>query len=275
MHRALLVSAGGRIYAFDIADVNTLLRIKVEDIRSMEGREILSFQGAPLPVAVLADALGTSSHELLYDDQKMPAVVLEAGTDRVAFIVDELLAEQEIVVKGLGRRLKRVRNVSGATILGTGKIALIINSPELIRSTLGRPPRQGVTNALTESVTDMKKRLLLVDDSVTTRALEKSILEAAGYDIISAADGLEAWQLLQEKGADLVVSDVEMPRMDGISLTETIRSSRRFNSIPVILVTAMETEQDRTRGMDAGADAYLPKSTFDQKDLLAAISQLL
>jgi two-component system chemotaxis sensor kinase CheA len=275
MHRALLVSAGGRIYAFDIADVNTLLRIKVEDIRSMEGREMLSFQGAPLPVAVLADALGTSSHETLYDDRKIPAVVLEAGTDRVAFIVDELLAEQEIVVKGLGRRLKRIRNISGATILGTGKIALIINSPELIRSTLGHPPRQGVTNALIESVTDMKKRLLLVDDSVTTRALEKSILEAAGYDIISAADGLEAWQLLQEKGADLVVSDVEMPRMDGISLTETIRSSRRFNSIPVILVTAMETEQDRTRGMDAGADAYLPKSTFDQKDLLAAISQLL
>jgi two-component system chemotaxis sensor kinase CheA len=115
----------------------------------------------------------------------------------------------------------------------------------------------------------------LADDSVTTRTLERSILEAAGYEVATAADGSAAWQLLQETGADVVVSDVEMPKMDGFALARAIRGSKRFRDLPIILLTALETPQDRTRGMEAGADAYLLKSSFDQKMLLATIEQLL
>jgi len=105
--------------------------------------------------------------------------------------------------------------------------------------------------------------------------LQKNILESAGYDVIAAVDGMEAWRLLSEKGADLVISDVEMPRMDGFSLTEAIRESKHFRDLPVILVTAMESDADKARGLAAGADAYCLKSSFDQKDLLATIARLL
>jgi two-component system chemotaxis sensor kinase CheA len=121
----------------------------------------------------------------------------------------------------------------------------------------------------------VRRRLLVVDDSATIRALEKSILEAAGYDVAVAADGQEAWQLLLETGADLVVSDVEMPRMDGFTLTETIRASRQFRDLPVVLVTAMESEADKARGLAVGANAYRLKSAFDQTDLLATIERIL
>ena len=120
-----------------------------------------------------------------------------------------------------------------------------------------------------------RRRLLLADDSLTTRALERSILEAAGYDVIVAVDGQSAWQLLQERGADLLLSDVEMPKMDGLSLTQTVRTSTRFRDLPVILLTSRDSQEDRARGLEAGANAYLVKSAFDQTKLLQAIEQLL
>jgi two-component system chemotaxis sensor kinase CheA len=120
-----------------------------------------------------------------------------------------------------------------------------------------------------------KGRLIIADDSVTTRTLEKSILEAAGYEVTVASDGLEAWRLLQEKGADLLVSDVQMPRMDGFDLTAAIRNSQRFRRLPVVLVTGAESESDKTRGLEVGANAYLLKSAFDQTTLLETIRQML
>ncbi len=118
-------------------------------------------------------------------------------------------------------------------------------------------------------------RLLVVDDSVTTRTLEKSILEAAGYEVTTAVDGEAGWRMLQERGADLLISDIEMPRMDGFALTETVRASGRFADLPVILFSSRASESDRARGIEVGADAYLVKSAFDQKELLETIAQLL
>ena len=155
----------------------------------------------------------------------------------------------------------------GATVLATGRIALILNAADLLRSALGvrnRPHGFNIDDRRRRS--NRRSASSSVDDSVTTRTLVKSILEASGYDVTDAADGLEAWQYLQEKGADLVVSDVEMPRMDGFALTEAIRSSRRLQRLPVILVTGLENEKDKMHGLDAGADAYLVKSAFDQTE---------
>jgi two-component system chemotaxis sensor kinase CheA len=115
----------------------------------------------------------------------------------------------------------------------------------------------------------------VVDDSITTRTLERSILEAAGYEVLTAADGAEGWRVLQERGCDLVVADVEMPGMDGFALCEAIRGSRLHATLPVVLVTAMESDQHRARGLEAGADAYIGKSSFDQEALLDTIRQLL
>ncbi len=121
----------------------------------------------------------------------------------------------------------------------------------------------------------MKKRILVAEDSVTTRTLEKSILEAADYDVAVAVDGAEAWRLLQDRGADLLVTDIEMPRMDGFTLTETVRGSQRFRDLPIVLLTSHETDQDKARGAQLGANAYLTKGAFDQRNLLETIAQLL
>ncbi len=272
---ALLVTTAAQTYAFDSAVVRGLRRVGASELRPVEGRDVLIFEGMPVAVYRLADILGHQGRGADQVSDKVLVVIVEADGQRAGFVVDELLAEQEVVVKDLGARLQRVRNVVGATVLATGRIALILNASDLLGSALETETGHTVSKSMTGTSVESKKRLLVVDDSVTTRTLVKSILEASGYDVTDAADGLEAWQYLQEKGADLVVSDVEMPRMDGIALTEAIRSSRRLQGLPVILVTGLEKEQDKMRGLDAGADAYLVKSAFDQTNLIRTIQQLV
>ena len=203
----------------------------------------------------------------------MPVLVVVAGERTMAFAVDEFVAEQEILIKSLGARIRRLPLVAGATLLSSGKIALVLNAANLVRSALGKTPVPATT--VETKAVKTPKRILIVEDSVTTRALEKSILEAAGYQVSTAVDGRAAWQFLQEHDMDLVVSDVEMPHMDGFELTEAIRSSRKHQVLPVVLVTAREKEQDKERGIAVGADAYLVKSAFDQRNLLETIAQLL
>ncbi|MEA3246792.1 MAG: response regulator [Gemmatimonadota bacterium] len=164
--------------------------------------------------------------------------------------------------------------VGGATILGTGAAALVLDVPTVVATGIGAASRAGVAAAIPASH-ERRRTVLVVDDSITTRTLEQTVLEAAGYDVLTAADGADAWRVLQERGADLVVADVEMPRMDGVDLTAAIRASKRFREVPVILVSALESDAHRRRGLEAGADAYLGKSGFDQQRLLDAIRQLL
>ena len=285
--RVLMVTAGGQTFAVAAANVVKLVRADAGQVRSVEGRQMLALGGAPVPLASLAETLGlrpVAPAPLTAGGRgrgngatahgKTPVVLLAASDRRMAFVVEEFRAEQEVVVKNLGSRIRRTRFVSAATILPSGKIALVLNTPNLVRQALRRPTGPALV-APEPAALPAKKRILVVDDSLTTRALEKSILEAAGYDVAAAADGAAGWQLLQEQGADLVVSDVDMPRMDGFALTEAVRGSQRFGGLPVVLVTARETEADKARGVAVGADAYLGKSAFDQKNLLETIAQLL
>ena len=269
--RALLARVAGRTYALPSVNLVRLARIKLDALGWIEGRPVLLGMGRPIPVAELADVLGIRRTERTAAD-KVSLAVVEVGDRRLALIVDELVAEQEVVAKGMGPRLRRVRHFTGATVLPTGEIALIVSMPELLATGIGT--RSGLAIVAAGSKT-AARRLLVADDSVTTRTLEKTVLEAAGYEVITASDGAEAWHLLQERGADLVISDVEMPRMDGLALTEAVRGSRRFRDLPVILLTALDNERDRARGLEVGADAYLVKSAFDQTVLLRTVEQLL
>jgi two-component system chemotaxis sensor kinase CheA len=269
--RALLARVAGRTYALPSVNLVRLARIRLDALGWIEGRPVLLGMGPPIPVAELADVLGIRRTERTAAD-KVSLAVVEVGDRRLALIADELIAEQEVVTKGMGPRLQRVRHFTGATVLPTGEIALIVSMPELIATGIGM--RTGLALAAAGSKT-AARRLLVADDSVTTRTLEKTVLEAAGYEVITASDGAEAWHLLQERGADLVISDVEMPRMDGFALTEAVRGSRRFRNVPVILLTALDNERDRARGLEVGADAYLVKSAFDQGVLLGTVEQLL
>jgi two-component system, chemotaxis family, sensor kinase CheA len=269
--RVLFVRSAGQVYAIPATNVRRLVRVSPSELRSAEGRTLLAVDGGLVAVVSLADVLGTA--RAWSETPRLSLAVLSAGERSLALAVDELLTEEEVVVKGLGPRLAGMRSFAGGTILSSGRVGLILSAADLVERALGtaspfvlheRPPAATV-----------KRRILLADDSLTTRTLEKSILMAAGYEVVAAADGAQAWRLLQEHGADLLVSDVEMPEMNGIALVETIRASRRFRNLPVILVTALGSEKDRARGLEAGASAYLVKSAFDQRVLLETIEQLL
>ncbi len=273
--RALLVEAGGLTWAWASTNIHRLVHVGPEDFRTVGGREVLRTDEGPIPVAALATTLGLPAGAHSRPDGGRPGLIVAAGERRMAFVVDDLLAEQEIVVKGLGVRLRRVRHFSGATVLPSGRVALVLNAANLIRTAMNQAAGPTLSAASASPAPPARKRLLVVDDSLTTRTLEKSILEAAGYEILTAADGAAGWRLLQEQPVDLVISDVEMPDMDGLTLTETIRRSKRFADLPVILVTARSSDQDKARGIEVGADAYIVKSDFEQKSLLETVAQLL
>jgi two-component system chemotaxis sensor kinase CheA len=270
--RALLVEAAGRTFAVATTQVMGLRRLIPKEVRNVGGREMLAAIDGLLPLVSLAEALGLPAPRR-DRGQGGFVVLVEAGTSRVAFVVDELLAEQDLVVTGLGRRLRRVPNVAGCALMEDGGIALILSAAELAESALQAPARRLLIPAAASEA--IRKRLLVADDSVTTRTLEKTILEEAGYEVRLAADGHQAWRILEEEQIDLVVADVEMPGMDGFTLTETLRHSTALRRIPVVLVTSLSTDKDRARGLEVGADAYIVKSGFDRSGLLEAVGQLL
>jgi len=273
--RALLLKAGGQTFALASASVEALARVDPEEFRSVEGRLVLARRGAPVPLVYLSELLGLPAPEPLQPGAKVPGVIVAAGDRRAAFVVDELAAENEIVIKNLGTRIRRLRHFSGATILADGRVALVLNAGALLRSALMGTPSASAPRAPAHAPLLVRKRLLIVDDSVTTRTLEKSILESAGYEVAVAVDGEAGWRLLQGQGADLLIADVEMPRMDGFALTEAVRDSSRFARLPVVLFTSRADDRDRARGIEVGADAYIVKGQFDQKDLLETVAQLL
>lgn len=161
-------------------------------------------------------------------------------------------------------------HVSGGALQGSGELVLVLNPVSLVHQALGS--RFG---AMAAPVLTTRRRILVADDSMTTRALEQSVLEAAGFEVSTAVDGADAWRQLQESGTDLLVSDIEMPNMDGLTLTRTVRTSERFANLPVVLVTSLDSPEARERGMAAGADAYVGKASAGQAGLLATVRELL
>jgi len=270
--RAVLVETAGQTFAVATTQVISLRRLVPKEVRTVGGREMLVAAQGLLPLVSMAEALGLPAPRR-QRRQGGFVVLVEAGTARVAFVVDALLAEQDLVVTGLGRRLRRVLNVAGCALLEDGGIALILSGAELAESALRTPAGRLLIPSAAPAAAP--KRLLVADDSVTTRTLEKAILEEAGYEVRLAADGHQAWRILQKEQIDLVVADVEMPGMDGFTLVETLRHSTVLPRIPVVLVTSLSTDKDRARGLEVGADAYLVKSGFDRNGLLEAVGQLL
>jgi two-component system chemotaxis sensor kinase CheA len=202
-------------------------------------------------------------------------VVLSSPAKRVAFRVDEVLNEQEVLVKNLGSQLSRVPNVAGAMILSSGTVVPILNVPDLMKSAVNASDPAGAAAAAGEANGRAAKPILVVEDSITARTLLKNILESAGYRVKVAVDGLDAITTLKTEEFAAVVSDIEMPRMDGFDLTDRIRHDQRLSQLPVVLVTALESREHKERGVDVGADAYIVKSSFDQTNLVETVQRLI
>jgi len=212
--------------------------------------------------------------------EEILTVIVAVAERQMAFAVDEVVGEQELVIKSLGKQLSRVGGIAGATVMGNRQVVLVLNVADLIKLTM-RGKRRSVTDRLAETTKPdaeerRQRQILVVDDSITTRTLEKNILEAAGYAVRLATDGQEALHDITAAGIpDLIVTDVAMPRMNGFELTSHIKGDEHMGSTPVILVTSLDSDEDKRRGIEAGADAYIVKSGFDQDNLLETIEQLI
>lgn len=271
--QGLLVKAGGQAFVLPINSVEKILRSAAVDVKRLGSAETIQIDGFPLQVARLTSLLGMNETSKSTPDRHT-VVVVSSAEKRLALIVEGLLGEQEIILKNLSRPLLRVRNFAGATILGNGQIVMILNVVDLIGGTAHAHVPAKVHVERKPASVKRRKTVLVVDDSITTRMLEKNILEAAGYRVLLATDGAEALGVLQGEAVDLVLSDVEMPNLDGFNLTKKIRASAQLKDMPIILVTSLASPEDKSRGIDAGADAYVVKSSFDQGKLLQTIEQL-
>ena len=267
--RGLLVRAGAIPVLLPMDSVDAVIRIVPEEARYVEGRAAVAWRDQTLLLAPLAELLGLA-RATRPPGAKQPCVVVRAGTDRAALLADEVDGELEVLAKPLEPPLVRVRHVSGIGILGTGQLALILRPADLLQAAAA-----GVAVPTSAPARPRTPSVLVVDDSITTRAMEKNLLEAAGYAVRVAVDGADAWAQLRSEPVDLVVSDVDMPRMDGFELTARIRADRRLGELPVILVTALESREDKERGIEVGANAYVVKSSFDQSNLLDIIRRLV
>ncbi|MGH7443830.1 MAG: response regulator, partial [Longimicrobiales bacterium] len=234
-------------------------------------RPALMLGDAPITLATLAGILGPPLRDRT-DIVDAQALILRSGTDAVGIIVDAIVDEREVVVRPLDARA-HVPHVSGGALLPSGRVALMLIARTVMEAGLGRDI--AVPHFITEEKAAKAHHLLVADDSITTRTLEQSVLEAAGFRVTVAIDGQEAWEKMQREDVDLVVSDVEMPRMTGFDLCRRMRDSKRFAEVPVVLVTGLESADDRSLGLEVGADAYLTKSSFDQSTLLETIRQLI
>lgn len=272
---ALFVKAGGQVFALPSTNVARLVQFMLADVRLMSGQDVLCLGGTPVPVAPLIAALDMQALKSMPSRGKLTGVLLTTGDRELVLIVDELINEREAVVKNLGPQVRRIRHVSGATLLRNGEVSLLLNVATLVRSQSATSGTITPFNEAADSGPVLSRRVLVVDDSVTTRSLMKGILESAGYDVTAAVDGQDAWNRLLNSDIELVVSDVDMPNMDGFLLTSKIRKSEKFAQIPVILVTSRDSDEDKARGVESGASAYLVKSSFQQTDVLDTVDLLL
>lgn len=265
----LLVRERGRWLVFPLAGVEAVTGFRSRDIRSVEGSQVVQFRGALAPLSRLGQVLDIPAVPGETPPDPIPGVVVSAGGRKAAFLVDEIVGSHEVLSRDLGPQLRRVRYISGACMIGYQQVVPVLNVADLLTFIRGGARAATVPSGL------RTPHLLAVDDSITTRTLMRGLLESAGYRVKSAVDGSQAWEFLQQEEFDLVVSDVDMPGMTGFDLTMRIRSHPRLNRLPVILVTGQERPQDRQRGLELGASAYLLKSRFDEGILLDTVEKLV
>jgi len=270
--RCLLARIGDERYAIPVPGVVESLSLKDANVHTLAGKPVVVRHGMTLPLLDLGAALDVPG-----DREASVAVVVRHADRQVAWAVDKLDGELELVVKDLGPFLGRLPLVSGATIDGDGSVVCLVDLRELAGEASLASPVVAASGTAAErpAPAARKARVLVVEDSVGVRELERVILEGAGYDVVTAVDGLDGAARLKGDPADLVVSDVEMPGMDGYTLTRTIRRTRGWEQVPVVIMTSRGSEDDQRAGLDAGASAYLLKTEFDQNQLVETVRRLI
>lgn len=273
--RGVIVKCARHLFVVPTASINRVTRVAPAEVKTVGSRESILLDDEPVALARLDAVLGLTAPAGRDEGAKaLTVVVIASAGTRIAFAVDEVLNEQEVLVKGLGKQLVRVANIAGATILGSGEVVPILNVSDLMKTAVSEGVAATVSRSSGSEETAVKS-VLVAEDSITSRMLLKNILQSAGYQVQTAVDGMEGLTTLKTGQFDLVVSDVDMPRMNGFELTQQIRSDGKLAELPVVLVTARGSPEDRERGVDAGANAYIVKSSFDQSNLLSVVERLI
>jgi two-component system, chemotaxis family, sensor kinase CheA len=275
----LMVEINRTAYALPLEAVRTMLLISPQELFAIEGSQTITFEGEPVSVVWLADLLGlpvnapTSTAGLASGLKNLPCIMMQIGTERLGILVDALLEQQDIIMKPQSKLLKRVRNIAGATIRGNGEVCMVLNPQDLFKS--AKKGTQSVGLEELSQIIQTKTKILLCDDSIPIRTQLKRILEGYGYDVTAAVDGLDGFNKLREGNFDAVVSDVQMPNLDGLGLAARIRQFPEYEDLPIVLVTTLASEEDKRLGADAGANAYITKGDFDQRVLLDTLRRLI
>jgi two-component system sensor histidine kinase and response regulator WspE len=275
VQRAVVVEIAGEPYAFPLLRIERLHTVEAAQVHTLEGRPFFTLEGKNVALVAAAQVLELGA---VPPRDTLSVVVIGERLAPVGVIVDRFLGEQDLVVRPLDRRLGKVADLSAAAILPDGTPLLILDVDDMCRSII-RLLQGGALGAVAAAeggaTARVGKRVLVVDDSISVRELERQVLANRGYEVAIAVDGMDAWETLRAGEFDLVITDVDMPRMNGIELTRSIKQDPRLRAIPVMIVSYRENQADRLRGLDAGANYYLTKSNFHDETLVQAVGDLI
>ena len=276
--RALIVEIGGEPYAFPLNRIDRIFMLNRADLRELEGKQHAMLDDQPIGLVEATRVFGLPADHVPGVRDLLPVVVASDRNHRFGVVVERFLGERDLRVSPLDARLGKVPNFNSSSVLENGWPVLVVDIEDLIRSIdnlLSGRQLGKLTARETERQVRARKRVLIVDDSITVRELERQLLENQGYTVDVAIDGVDGWNAVRSGHYDLVVSDIDMPRMDGIQLVEHIKGDARLKTIPVVIVSYKDREEDRIRGLDAGANAYLTKSSFHDQTFLKTVADLI
>ena len=270
--KVLLIELNQTIYGLPLEFIQTTISLHKSDIYEIESKPTITFEDQPISVTKLASLLQLPTPEDYTTEQKkLYCIILQVDRERFGVFVDDLVDRQDIVIKPQSKLLKRIPNIAGATILGSGEVCMILNPPDLLHSLRSGSWRSIHTPEVSEPSTN---KLLLVEDSIIIRTQMQRLLKGAGYEVTIAENGAIGLQKALEQQFDIVLSDVEMPQMSGLEMTAQIRQQISGDRLPIVLITTLASPQDQQRGKEAGANAYLTKGDFDQQLLFQTLKEL-
>lgn len=270
--RGVIFESSNQTFIVPTSKVKRIIRIEKNEIKTIKGKPSVVVNDKIVPLYLMSETLGLSFEP--DKKSKKIIIVLEVKSNEFGLIIEKIMGEQEILVKKFNKQLTRVPNILGATVLGANKVVPVLNVNDLYLTVEKRLSGSALDSKIDEGE-ERQRHVLIVEDSITSRTLLKNIVETAGYKTTVAVDGEDGFSKLQKGLFDAVISDVEMPRMNGFELTEKIKSDKNFANIPVILVTSLSKTEHREKGVEVGANAYIVKSSFDGENLLDALERLI
>ncbi|POF92305.1 hybrid sensor histidine kinase/response regulator [Pseudomonas putida] len=274
--RSLVVEVGGEAYAFPLAHIERTLEVTADQIVQIEGRQHFWHEGRHIGLVAASQLLNRPAGQS--DEASLRVVVIREREQLYGVAVERLVGERVLVVMPLDPRLGKVQDISSGALLDDGSVVLIVDVEDLLRSVeklLSTGSLERIERGSSGARGVVRKRILVVDDSLTVRELQRKLLGNRGYDVAVAVDGMDGWNALRGEDFDLLITDIDMPRMDGIELVTLVRRDQRLQSLPVMVVSYKDREEDRRRGLDAGADYYLAKASFHDDALLDAVAELI